>query len=248
MSFKEIETKSKSAYAAEQLINAIKNGVYKVGDRLPPERELAERMGISRPLIREALSALQIAEVIESRAGDGTYIRKSIGNMDIETHILATLEGEEDPIVVIEARMLLEGGTARLAATHISTEELKRVERILEQEQVAGEKAEYASYVKADRKFHLVIVAASRNQYLEAAARPLIDTMGKQLWRGIDQLYLFNPQGIAQTLKEHEHILEAIKRRNPREAEKAMRRHLARARDRFLGDDQQEVSSGQEDG
>lgn len=234
-------------YAAEQLLNAIKSGAYRAGDRLPPERELAERMGISRPLIREALSALHLAGIIESRAGDGTYIRKSVGNSDIETQVLAMLEEDEDPIAAFEARIVLEEGIARLATARASDEELEKMERILVQEREAAERAEYDRYVQADREFHLAIVTASRNSFLKAAVHPLIDIMGRKLWGGIDRLYLFNPQGIAQTLTEHRGILEAIMKRNSQEAGEAMRRHLANARDRFLGD-QQEDSSKMKDG
>jgi GntR family transcriptional repressor for pyruvate dehydrogenase complex len=235
MPFKKIESRNKSAYAAEQLIGAIKDGTYKKGSKLPPERVLAERMGISRPLIREALSALQIAGIIESRAGDGTYIRRSIGNAEIETQVLAMLEEEEDPIRVFEARIILEEGTAHLAADRISEEQLESIEQIIDREKLAGEKEEYEIYVQADRDFHLGIVAYSRNPFLEAAIQPLVDIMGRRLWGGIDQLYLFNPKGISQTLEEHKCILDALKKRDAHGARKAMRRHLENARDRFLG-------------
>ncbi len=236
MPFKKIETRRKSAYAAEQLLNAIRGGTYRIGDRLPPERELAERMGISRPLIREALSALQIAGIIESRAGDGTYIKRSVGSAGIEAQVLAMLEEEEDPLFVFEARIVLEEGTAQLAAVRASAPELEVIKRILEQEKAAAAQAEYGQYVQADREFHLAVVAASHNPFLEAAIHPLVDIMGRKLWGGIDRMYLFNPQGISQTLNEHEHILDAIKKRNARGAGEAMRRHLEKARERFLGE------------
>ncbi|MBI3998745.1 MAG: FadR family transcriptional regulator, partial [Armatimonadetes bacterium] len=74
MAFQRIATKRKSALVAEQLIEAIRSNVYRVGSRLPPERVIAEQMGVSRPSVREALSALQLAGVLESRPGDGTYV------------------------------------------------------------------------------------------------------------------------------------------------------------------------------
>lgn len=235
MPFEKIETRRKSAYAAEQLIRAIRDGTYEVGDRLPPERELAERMGISRPLIREALSALHIAGIIESRAGDGTYVKRSVGDAEIENQVLAMLDGDEDPVVVFEARIVLEEGAARIAVVHALEEDLETMERILDQERAAAGKAEYGRYVMADREFHLAVVASSRNPFLEAAIHPLVDVMGRKLWGGIDQLYLFKPQGISQTLEEHRQVLEAIKKRDAHGAGKAMRRHLENARDRFLG-------------
>ena len=236
MVFKKIETTRKSTYAAEQLLGAIRDGTYKTGDKIPPERELAERMGISRPLIREALSALQIAGIIGSRAGDGTYVKRSVGDAEIESQVLAMLDGDEDPVVVFEARIVLEEGSARIAVAHASKEDLETMERILDQERAAAEKNEYGRYVMADREFHLAVVASSRNPFLEAAIHPLVDVMGRKLWGGIDQLYLFKPQGISQTLEEHGQVLDAIKKRDAHRAGKAMRRHLENARDRFLGD------------
>ena len=236
MPFKKIETRTKSAYAAEQLISAIKDGTYKKGSRLPPERALAERMGISRPLIREALSALQITGIIESKAGDGTYVRKTIGNTNIEDQVLSILEGNEDPSKVLEAREILEVGIVRFAAERVTPGDLEEVRRTLTREKKAAEVRDYASYVKADRDFHLGIAVASQNPLLEAAVHPLINIMGQRLWGGIDQLYVFNTQGIAKTLEEHERILEAVREGDVQGAGEAMKRHLENARERFLGD------------
>jgi len=83
---------------------------------LLPERELAKRMGISRPLIREALSALHLAGIIESRAGDGADIRKNVGNACIETQVRSILEDDVHPVEVLEARESLEEGVVKLAA------------------------------------------------------------------------------------------------------------------------------------
>ncbi|MDR7465382.1 MAG: GntR family transcriptional regulator, partial [Armatimonadota bacterium] len=78
MPFQRILTKKKSTHVAEQILQAIMSGQYRVGDRLPPERVLAEEMGVSRPSVREALSALQIVGVVASRVGDGTYVRSAV--------------------------------------------------------------------------------------------------------------------------------------------------------------------------
>jgi len=234
MVFKKIKTTRKSVYAAEQLLSVIRDGTYKIGDQIPPERELAERMGISRPLIREAFSALQIAGIIESRAGDGTYIRRSVGDAEIENQVLAMLEGEEHPILIFEARIVLEEGASRIAVMHASEKDLEKMRHILDQERTAAEKGEYAHYVMADREFHLAVVASSRNPFLEAAIRPLVEIMGRRLWKGIDQLCLLDPQGVSQSMEEHSRILDAIEKRDDHGAAGAMRHHLESARDRFL--------------
>jgi len=214
MVFKKIETTRKSVYAAEQLLSVIRDGTYKIGDQSPPERELAERMGISRPLIREALSALQIAGIIESRPGDGTYVRRAIGDANLEECVLSVLEEGRDPIEVLEARMILEEGIVKLASKRAQPEDLIKMKKFLVLEKNAAMDGDYQGYVKADQGFHLAIVATSRNLLLKTKVRPLIAVMGQELWRGLDQLYVFNTQGITQTMREHKRILEAITKRD----------------------------------
>ena len=81
MPFQEVgQAKKKATYVAEQIIDAIKQGAYQIGDKLPSERDIAKQMKVSRNSVREALSALQILGVIESRPGTGTYIRNSVKN------------------------------------------------------------------------------------------------------------------------------------------------------------------------
>jgi len=81
MSFQEIkQAKTKGTYVAEQIMSAIEQGEYQIGDKLPSERAIAEQMKVSRNSVREALSALQKLGAIESRAGTGTYIRNGVKN------------------------------------------------------------------------------------------------------------------------------------------------------------------------
>ncbi|MBC7098304.1 FadR family transcriptional regulator [Candidatus Bipolaricaulota bacterium] len=235
MVFKKIETKRKSLYAAEQLIQAIRSGIYKVGDRLPTERELAKQMGISRPLIREALSALHLAGIIESRAGDGTYIRRTIDGTDIESQVLFLLEQSEDPAEILEAREVIEVGLVKLAAKKATPEDLQRIEAALQQLEEAVITRDYASFVKADLDFHLAIVAASQNRLLEAAARSIIEARAQKLWEGLDKLYLLSKSAASQTVEEHKRIFKAIEQRAPSLASKEMARHLKKTRGRVLG-------------
>jgi DNA-binding FadR family transcriptional regulator len=80
MSFDKLPTyrfQKRSSIIAEQIVNKIRSGEYPQGSRLPPERAIAEQMGVGRPSVREAISALQIAGLLESRPGDGTYVQQS---------------------------------------------------------------------------------------------------------------------------------------------------------------------------
>ena len=234
MAFKKIEVKKKSMYAAEQLLNAIKNGAYKVGDRLPTERELAEQMGISRPSIREALSALHIAGIIEGRPGDGTYVTKAVEDTNIEAQVLSILRQNENPIEVLEAREALEEGIVKLAARKATPKFLEKIKNSLARMEEAATLRDYEGYLKADLDFHLAILAASQNRLLEAAARPIIEGRKQNLWKGLDQLFLFEKQDIAQTLEEHKRILNAIELRDSVRAAQEMSNHLKQVKSRMM--------------
>ena len=131
MVFEKVETKRKHLYVAEQILRAIKEGIYKPEDKLPPERVLAEEMGVSRNSIREALSALQVLNIVESRTGDGTYVKKSVEKVDIESQILPILEESESPFKIFEARSALELGVVELAIDNASSEDIGRIEDAL---------------------------------------------------------------------------------------------------------------------
>jgi GntR family transcriptional repressor for pyruvate dehydrogenase complex len=108
MPFEKVKTKRKHLFVAEQILSAIKQGLYEPNTKLPPERVLAEKMGVSRNSVREALSALQVLNIIESRAGDGTYVKKLVKDINIESQILPILEKSESPFRIFEARSVLE--------------------------------------------------------------------------------------------------------------------------------------------
>ena len=232
--FKKIEVKKKSVYAVEQIIKALRDGTYKVGEKLPPERILTEKMGVSRSLIREALSALEIANILESKAGSGTYVRKIItNNTEIEQQLLLILD-KGDPIEALEARIHIEEGLAKLAARRATPEDLKKIEDALEHGRYAGESQDHNSFEKADEDFHLAIAKASKNVLLETSVRPIINIMKSELWNKMKELY-FNKEKFDETIAEHMQVFIAIKKRSAYHASKMMRKHLSNSKNRFMG-------------
>ncbi len=233
MPFKKIEVKRKSTYVAEQIMEAIKSGIYRIGDKLPPEREIAEKTGVSRPSVREALAALQIVGIIESRPGDGTYIRNGIGDTHIRSQVLSMLERKESPFEALEARKILEEGVARVAARKATPEDLEEMKKILEMAQEAGEDLDVEKFEKADRDFHLAIVKATNNHLVEIALSPFIDVMREELWKKIKESFL-NKERIKKTLDEHRRIFKAIKNKDEELAAKEMVYHLCSSEKRFF--------------
>ena len=83
-----LESKKKSVYVVEQLLDAIDKGVYSLGDKLPSEQVIVEQTGVSRPSVREALGALRLVGVLETRMGDGTYVKSTKCRYDPSLHVI----------------------------------------------------------------------------------------------------------------------------------------------------------------
>lgn len=225
--FKQIETKKKSMYAVEQIINAIRSGAYHVGDKLPPEREIAEQMGVSRPSVREALSALQLVGLVESRPGDGTYVLKNIAGFEEEYRALWLLEESESLFEAFEARRVLEGGIASLACKKASSKDLKLVASALAALQKAADACDFDASNRANQQFHLAIVTATHNSLLVRALEPLLEVMRQRLPQELREIYYrSNSQRFQETLVIHQRIYQAIQDRDSKRATQEMDRHF----------------------
>src|SRR5215212_9865259 len=133
---------------ARTLLEELGSGLYPVGARLPAERELAVRFGVSRPTVREAIIALEVQGLVEVKIGSGAYVRRLPGKEDLPGFNISAFE-------LTEARLLFEGEAAALAATQISDDELAGIERLVEE--IAHENQDPSGTDKADRAFHLAI-------------------------------------------------------------------------------------------
>lgn len=233
MVFERVETKRKHLYVAEQILMAIKKGAYGPGDKLPPERVLAEEMGVSRNSIREALSALQILNIIESRAGDGTYVKKSVEKIDIESQILPILKESESPFKIFEARNVLEMGVVELAIDNATPEDIERIKRALEQMCQRAELRDYEGYLAANLDFHLAIVAATANPILERTMTLLWETTSQRLLN--EMLMDYWRKNIDSSVEIHKRIFAAIRDRDKALVREAIRRHYEEPRDYLLG-------------
>lgn len=220
---------------AQRLAAQIADGTYKSGDRLPAERELAHRFAVSRPTIREAMIALEIAGQIEIRNGAGIFVAPS--------HKLTRRDGPiEDigpgPFELIEARAIFEGEAAALAATRISDTELDELEAICQEMSEAAAKG--LNGEAADQRFHEIIARATRNSTIEAAVIYMWALRIRMpMWGKLDQMItdLEGRPGWTsddQTILDHRHILDALRARDPDGARQTMRRHLDHVRHDLL--------------
>lgn len=224
MAFQRIEIKRKSAHVAEQIAEAIRVKVYLVGDRLPPERAIAEQMGVSRPSVREALSALQLVGVLETRAGDGTYVVKAL---DRREAAISLLEEHESPVAALEARRVLERSIVQMAAARVTPESLATALRAMDSLRRAATLRDYEAFAAANSPFHLAIVRMAANDLLERAVLPLIDVMQQQLAQEMRRReYAHDGAFFDAMTRVHADIYTALAAGDPGQAAEAMDRHF----------------------
>jgi len=199
-------------------------GKYAVGDRLPAERELANEHQVSRPTVREAVIALEVQGLIEVRVGSGAYVRRLPGAEDAPGFNVTAFE-------LTEARLVIEGEAAALAAGHISDSELKELDSLVRR--IADENLRDQGTEEADRAFHVLIARATRNTAIVNAV--------EELWR----LRTSSPASallyakartakVKPVVEEHRAIARALRTRDPAKARAAMRAHLRAVMDHLL--------------
>lgn len=210
---------------AEQIARVISEGEYPPGSRLPAERRLAERFNVSRPTVREAIIALEIAGCVEVRGGSGVYV--SDGNLDR----FASTELDVGPFDILEARALFEGSSAELAASRITDEEIAKLEEAIEAMVLENEGE--PGHEEADGHFHLLIAKATKNEAMVAICRNLWELRNSSpvSARILEKV---RQSGSRPRIDEHTAILNALKLRDPVGAKAAMRQHLTQVIQQLL--------------
>ncbi len=215
---------------AEQLSEMIHSGQIPAGERLPSERELASRFDVSRPTIREAMIALEVSELVEVRSGSGVYVREH-ANGKPRGDALSAQFNEPGPFEILEARLIVEGEAAALAAQRISQQELHQARGLLKRmAQLAGEDAEQSEQV--DQQFHLVIAEASRNSALSTTIQWLWSLRNKSETSAAFHSKL-RERGSEPIVADHQAIFDALLKKDAEAARRAMHDHLQRVMNEF---------------
>jgi GntR family transcriptional repressor for pyruvate dehydrogenase complex len=209
-----------TAATFERLVKLILSGQWPEGARIPPERELCQQLGIARASLREAMKALELIGVLESRVGDGTFIcpRSEFLSRPLLWAITGTDLNELRD--VIEARRLIEEDIASLAAERANQEELMKIAAAVEDLRAALPDPE--ACLAADLRFHLAIAEAAHNQILLNSVQLLRNLMKQWIL-----LKLQIPGTAARVLEQHEVIYSAIRMRDASLARAAMSKHLS---------------------
>ncbi|GAB2899226.1 FadR/GntR family transcriptional regulator [Paraburkholderia jirisanensis] len=211
---------------AAQILTLIRQGEFPVGERLPPERELALRLGVSRPSLREALIALEIGGRVEIRMGSGVYVRDTGADDENTVDALG-----DSPSELMQARAAIEGSVAALAAARMTAAMAERLRRTVERmgKLAAGGKTP----VDADRQFHMLIAEAAGNSVLARFVGELFDSRHDPIAAAMRD-HTESAKTWTDAVREHEDILRALQSGDPIAAQTAMRAHLRASEERWI--------------
>jgi GntR family transcriptional repressor for pyruvate dehydrogenase complex len=204
---------------AQQIQRLIVEGALKPGERLPPERELCARLGVSRGSVRDAIRILELAGLVVPRQGEGTVVA-DLSPETVAAPIASMLVRKRELVAeLLDVRKMIEPALAARAAERATDEDVERLEAILRRQDLKARRGEPT--IDEDGEFHYQIALAARN----GVVRSVLDVL-MQLLRETRARSLQTPGRPRRSLEGHERILEAIRRRDPAAAEAAVRRHL----------------------
>ncbi|MFA5535985.1 MAG: FadR/GntR family transcriptional regulator [Bacillota bacterium] len=232
MDLKPIRTKKIYMEIVEQIKELFASGNLRPGDKLLSERELAERLQVSRASVREALSALEAMGLLEIRPGEGTFIRLTSVDSIIEPLALLLLVEKDQVRELYEVRKIMEVETAGLAALRAQPEEIERLGSIvirMEWDLHRGDLGELA-----DLDFHMTIAEMAGNSILLRLMNTISDSMRQLLITARTSLYA-EPANARILLTQHREIMKAIENQDHIGAKKAMFDHLVYVEKNLLG-------------
>jgi GntR family transcriptional regulator, transcriptional repressor for pyruvate dehydrogenase complex len=232
MPFQSIEPRRLYRQIAEQIRTLIASGEFPAGARLPPERDLARQLGVSRPSVREALIALEVEGLVEVRIGSGIYVlgpSRRIAVPDVAAND-GDSEATAGPFELLRARYVVEGECAALAAKSAKKVQVAGMEEALEE--MRRELAERRQPLSGDRLFHLRIAEATGNGALVAVVKMLWEERAGPLYKQLEHHY-DSPALWTAAIAEHRAVLKSIAAHDIPGARAAMQRHLNRAYKRF---------------
>lgn len=223
----QVKFKGKSSIIAERILQSIRDGEYSVGSKMPPERIVAEQMGVSRPSVREAISALQIVGVLETRPGDGTYISKPLISETLSTQVQHILEQSDSPFEIIQARKIIESGVIHQAIKLATDADIENIRAVWHERQQKGLRGDYDAYTRQGRDFHLSIAKAAKNNLIIEIMDRLLSMTSQPLWRSMRcRFYEQNSNRIQPMIDVHRKIVGAFEERNAIKAIQALEEDL----------------------
>ena len=185
------------------------SGELKPGDRLPPEKELGDKLGLSRSSLREAVKALELIRVLDVRHGDGTYVTSLEPRLLLDAmSFVVDLHQDASVLEIFEVRRILEPAAAAMAAQRVAPDDIEALREIVRS---VADDTSVEELVAHDLSFHRHISELSGNAYLSSLLDTLASsTVRARIWRGLTA-----KNAVAQTLAEHRRIVEALATGDP---------------------------------
>lgn len=214
-----------SDQVAEELEKYIAEGELKPGDRLPAERALAERLGVSRPSLREAIQKLASKNIVLTKAGGGTFISDAVEPSFVDPLLDILKKNPESRFDVLEARHAIEATAAWYAALRATDEDKEHIRKCFDNMLNMHGNNDPMEEAKADAEFHLSIVKASHNPVLLHVMRGLFTLLQSSISNNLDKLYTI-PKIFTPLTHQHEDLMNMVIAGKPEKARLAAQNHL----------------------
>lgn len=203
----------------QRIKDLLEGGELKAGSRLPPERELADMLHISRPSLRTALKALSVMGIIRAKPGAGTYIADSLPEVFTEPMHFMTLINHTSDEELFEARRIIESGLAELAAERASEDDIKALNAEIEGMRANTDDPEI--YLKHDIRFHQAMARAANNKLMSG----VMDTLAQLLFH-LRRQTIAHASDLEEAIDWHVKIVETMKKHDPKRAKDMLSGHL----------------------
>lgn len=206
----------------QRIKELLEQGDLKAGSRLPPERELAEMLNISRPSLRTALKALSVMGIIRAKPGAGTYIADSLPEVFTEPMRFMTLINNTSDEELFEARLIIEAGLAELAAERATSSDLRALSDEIEAMRLTVNDPE--QFLRHDVRFHQAIARAAGNKVMSG----VMDTIAHLLYQ-LRRETITDASDFQDAIAWHQKIYETFRKRDGKRAKEMMTGHLREA-------------------
>ncbi|GAA4220335.1 GntR family transcriptional repressor for pyruvate dehydrogenase complex [Sagittula marina] len=235
MPFEKVHPEKLSATVVRQIEKLILRGILRPGERLPSERELSEKLGVSRPSLREAVSELQNRGLLESRAGAGIYVTDVLGSAFSEA-LIGLFAGHDEAVFdYLSFRRDMEGLAAQRAADNGTETDLKVIAELMAKMEAAHGKRNPAEEARLDADFHLAIIEASHNVIMLHMMRSMYQLLREGVF--YNRQVMFRQRNTReQLLEQHKAINVALQARDGRAAREAVEAHLGYVEDALTAD------------
>ncbi|MDZ7823628.1 MAG: FCD domain-containing protein [Ahrensia sp.] len=209
-----------------QIENLILEGVLRVGDKLPSERDLAEQFGISRPIVRTALKEMEARELLITRHGGGTFVADVIGDVFSKTMLELIADHPKATSDYLEYRREVEAIAAHYAARRATSDDKALLSDIMRRMEIAHKKSDYAEEAAIDVEFHQAVCEAAHNVILLHTLRSCYRLLANGAFFSRSLVYGF-PGARKKLLDQHQAIFKAIMEGQPEQASSAAGEHMA---------------------